>query len=437
MKFRHYITLIFIMFVASSCAKTPTIVVSPESINLRTLSPGESVEDTFWVKNTGEGVLSAEARSGCDCIELENELPDAIAPGDSFPLAFVYYAPDSAVVEKKSIFISSNDEKNKVKKLSITATVRNKKLARGDSTITFIPFASKETQLKNVSDNIMRTFFSEVNSKLHFHPVNPSKIIQDIISDHNYGKKPISEIIRKWSLMDSVRWVVACQLSLGRDSSVIGKCSVVDGFSEFPMEFSFRTAIPKAGSVFMDSLVAFFGDIGNRYRNAMMKGMQIKWAMQRKEVMNKPLPKMQFVDVRTGDTLTEKAAKGKILLLHFFGIDCEHCEEEVKWLTDLANTHPENLIIWGVSIDMDKPDSVEIFARQHKLPYPIVLPTSESHRRLTRIYGGATPQTIVADKDGIVREFFVGFNRVFIQRLESLLSSLTNGTSSKNTGAEK
>jgi len=425
MKLKHYIVLLFVMFAAASCAKTPTITISPESINLGTLLPGESVEDTFWVKNIGKGVLSASARSGCDCIELENELPESIAPGDSSKLVFIYYAPDSATIDNKSVFVSSNDKESKIKKLIVKATVRARKLAKGDSTITFIPFASQGTQLTNVSDNIMRTFFSDVKKKLHFTPVNPSKIIQNIITDHNYGKKPIAEVIRKWALMDSVRWIVACQLSLEKDSSVVGKCSVVDGFSEFPMIFSFRARISQAGKVFIDSLVTFFGDIGNRYRSSMMKGMQRKWASQRKSAMNRPLPKMEFVDVRTGDTLTEKSAEGKILLMHFFGINCEHCEEESRWLTELEKTHPDNLVIWGVSIDMGMPDSVEIFARQHKLPYPVVLPTVESHRRLTRIYGGATPQTIVADKDGVVREFFVGFNKVFVQRLESLLNSLT------------
>jgi len=400
------------------------MAISPEKIELGILSPNEIVEGAFWVKNIGNGELNAVVRSGCDCIELENNLPESIAPNDSAKVSFVYYAPDSVVSDTSSIFISADDENIQPQKLLVIASIKARKLAKGDSTITIVPFATGQPQMREITDKIMQSFFGQVKEKLNFQPVNPSSIIQHIVADKKYGKEPIHKVIRKWALMDSIRWVIACQLSM-ENTIVKGQCSVVDGFAEFPMPLDFEAPVDKVADVFMDSVEVFFQHIGERYKDAMIKGMQQKWALQRREIMNKPLPEMKFVDVRTGDTLTGESTRGNILLMHFFGIDCEHCEQEVEWMRKLVESHPENLIVWGISVDIGMQDSVELFARERKLPYPVVLPTAKSHRRLTRIYGGATPQTILADENGVVREFFVGFNSALVQRLEKTIQTLS------------
>ncbi len=430
MRWQNIALLCLIAVVATSCAKSPSIVVEPETIELGILSPGEIVEDTVWIKNAGEGLLSVTTRSGCDCIELESAIFDSINPGDSAAMAFVYYAYDSAMFDTSTILFTSNDPDKNVGKIVVTATIQARKLARTDSTITLIPFGTNDPQLKSASNSIVNTFFSQAQKKLGFTVIPPNKIVQDLLADNRYGKRPTEELIRKWALMDSIRWIVVYQLAKTEDGTIQGQSSLIDGFAEFPIPIKFESSVDNAGAVFLDSIAATFDDLGQRYRNALMQGMQKKWAHQRKEILNKPLPKIEFIDVRTGDTLTGKSVDGKILLMHFFGTDCEHCEDEAEWMAELIKSDPENLVVWGVSVDMGEDEEVEKFAIARNLPYPIVLPTEKSYRRFTRIYGGATPQTIIADRKMIVREFFVGFNASLTKRLEATLQAL--GSSAKS-----
>ncbi len=424
MNWRIRIGAVLVLLLAiSSCAKSPGIAISPNKFEMGTLSPGEVAEDTLWIKNTGEGILATSVRSGCDCIEFENTPPDTILAGDSAAIAFVYYAPDSAKNDRKSILISTNDPKNKALKVEITASIKKRRLARGDSTITTIPIYIQSESLKPIAQKVIQDFFKRTPKELGFKTVSPIEIAEHIASDHQYRKRPIEDVMRKWALMDSIRWVVACQMTQ-KDSLVQFNCVLVDGFFEFPIPIVFSTSAEKSSDEFMRHLKDVFGNLDKYRRDAMMKGMQRKWAFQRSRILGRHLPKLQLVNVVTKDTLTENDVIGKTLVMHFFSIDCEHCEQEIEWMTKLVRTHPKNLVVWGVSVDMGEMDSVANFVKKKNLPYPIVLPTYKSHRRLTRIYGGATPQTIVAAPDGKVVDFFVGFNETLIKRLETTIEKV-------------
>ncbi len=111
-------------------------------------------------------------------------------------------------------------------------------------------------------------------------------------------------------------------------------------------------------------------------------------------------------------------------MMHFFSMDCDHCEDEIKWMNELALEHKQNLVVMGISVDMGMLDSVRAFVQNHKLSYSILLPTDDSHKKLTRIYGGATPQSIIVDGNGNVVEFMIGFNDAIINRFRGILQNL-------------
>ncbi len=427
MRLRNALAIIFVAVMTTSCAKSPSLELSPERVELGVLMPSESVADTIWIINRGDAPLEVTVRSGCDCIEFEGAVPDTIAPGDSAAIAWVYYAPDTEKTEKKSILLSTNDPEHKVVKIEFTGIIRGRRLSISDSTITLLPIFAPSSALRSAADKLMKGFFAKARGKLGLPLASPVMITEHIISDRNYGKRPLDEVMRKWALVDSIRYVVACQMKPKGSARVSLTCELVDGFFKFPI--SFRLSADTAGAA--DSLIAKLGDIfenwGEYRKRAMMEGFQRKWAQQRRQIIGKPLPKMELKDVLSGHILTADSACGKALVLHFFSIDCEHCEEEIEWLTRLVESHPQGVLVWGVSVDLGEEDKVEDFARKRNLPYPIVMPTKQSHRRFTRIYGGATPQTIVADQRGVVVEFFVGFNKVLMNRLEALLAQLTRG----------
>ena len=190
------------------------------------------------------------------------------------------------------------------------------------------------------------------------------------------------------------------------------------------MPINLTTTGPRAADDFMAELADIFANFDAHRHDGMIQGMQRKWAMQRQNILGKPLPDLVAVNVMTGDTIRAKSAVGKILVMHFFGIDCEHCEDEMEWMRMLAEKYPKSLVVWGVSVDMGELDKVKEFVAKHNPVYPFVLPTDDTFRRLNRIYGGATPQTIVADRQGRVVEFFVGFNEPLMKRLEEMLNRL-------------
>ncbi len=425
MKWHKGIFSLFITLIAISCARAPSVEFSPDKIEMGVLLPGEIIEDTIWVKNTGSGYLEAMARSGCDCIELENSLPDSISPGDSAALAFVYYAPDSVGEDKVSILFSTNDSRRKTAKVEISAQVKRRRLARGDSTITVIPTYIQSEELKPIAQKSVQKFFDQLGSKLKFHGISPITISQHIANDPQLKKLPIENTIRKWALVDSIRWVIAFQI-FKQGNSIKYNCLIVDGFSEFPIVKVFTAEEEQAPDSFANELISIFENYGSEHKDAIMKGMQRKWARQRSQVIGKPLPKMHLIDVLSGDTITADNAAGSVLVMHFFSIDCEHCEEEIEWMTDLVKSHSgrPGFTVWGVSVDIGELEKVREFAQKRSLPYPILLPTSESNRRLTRIYGGATPQTIIVNKKGNVADFFVGFNEVLTKRLENTIEKL-------------
>jgi peroxiredoxin len=423
MYLRTTIVAIILSVLVYSCAKTPVMEVVEPSVSMGSLLPGEVYEYSSKVRNNGDGFLKAQARAGCDCIDIVANFPDSIAPKDSAMVIWVYYAPDTAREDVKSILLSSNDPKFKVGKIEVTASVKNRRLARNDSTISLLPFVPKDPALAGLAQQVLQNFYAGAKSALRLNPVMPDVVIEHIMADKQYLKRPTEEVIRKWALMDSIRWLIACDMS-GKDGKLTLNCFLIDGFNEFPIILAVNTDQNKVSQDFLATLKSTFSNYPTSIREAMMKGMQRKWAFIQRDVLNKPLPKMEFVNAITGETLTASNFVGKPLVMHFFSIDCEHCEQEMAWMTELVNSHKQDITVIGVSVDVGLIDSVKEFAQKKKLPYPIVLPTESANRKFTRIYGGATPQTIVTDKGGNVADFFLGFNEQQIKKLETTLQRL-------------
>ncbi len=424
MKTQLAVIIAFITIFGASCAKPPVANFSAVEINLGIVAPGEVLTDSIWIKNTGAGILKAQGRSGCDCIDIARNFADSLITADSSYLSFVYYAPESAKVDTSTIFIASNDPKVTAQKIVVIATITAPKLKTTDSTITLVPFSTGDDQLKSLSDASVKHFFEKVQPKTKYIPANPNPVVRGLTTDKQYGKTPLETIVRKYALIEGIRWVVLTQLSHGDAGKIKVTIAMVDGFSEFPISAEFTLPAQAVQTAVLDTVDAILKDLPRRYSEALRSGMAKKWAMQKMQIIEKPLPNIEFKDVRTSTILKREDAAGKVLLLHFFGIDCEHCEEEIAWMRSLNEKHMGNLVVWGVSVDLGEEAKVKEFVEKKNLPYPIVLPTAESHRKLTRIYGGATPQTILVDGNGVVREFFVGFNKPLTTMLEKKLEEL-------------
>jgi peroxiredoxin len=93
----------------------------------------------------------------------------------------------------------------------------------------------------------------------------------------------------------------------------------------------------------------------------------------------------------------------------------------------LVSSKPDVRFI-GISVDVGQEDSVKAYLSGKKLPYSVLLPTAKESYQLDNYYGGATPQSIIIDKQGNVVEFMVGFNESITKQFEAMLEKMLSET---------
>lgn len=112
-----------------------------------------------------------------------------------------------------------------------------------------------------------------------------------------------------------------------------------------------------------------------------------------------PAPPLDVQDI-LGRPVNKDNWAGKVVLVNFWATWCPPCRMEIPELLELQKEFGDRLQIVGISEDDDPPESVEKFAQQKRMTYPIVMATKE----LVHSYGGvpALPTTFVVNTEGRV-----------------------------------
>ena len=168
---------------------------------------------------------------------------------------------------------------------------------------------------------------------------------------------------------------------------------------------------------------ATFDNMAAEKKSAMMQALQTQWAVARKELVGNPAPLLVLNNAVSGEKVDISKDKGKDVFIHFFSIDCDHCEDEIDWVTKITAQMPE-LQVYGISVDVGEVDSVRAYIREKGVAYTILLPDENQSYQLDEYYGGATPQSVIIDKNGNVREVMVGFNKSITAKFETLLQKM-------------
>ncbi|MCX8094090.1 MAG: TlpA family protein disulfide reductase [Candidatus Goldbacteria bacterium] len=98
--------------------------------------------------------------------------------------------------------------------------------------------------------------------------------------------------------------------------------------------------------------------------------------------------------------------KGKVVILDFWATWCPPCRAEIPFFIELYKQYKEEgLVIIGMAID--EKYKVEKFAKDFKINYPVVI----GNEKIANDYGGihGLPTTFIIDKEGNIREKFVGY----------------------------
>ena len=421
MKFieKSYIALCFVLLTLS-CSGGPVVTYDPVEYGAGEMAPVE--HRSIWVKisNSGGSELTVEnVRPLCDCITVDS-IPESVQPGETDSLKVTYVAPDSAGPDQSSLMIRTDGEP-KNQKITITSEVLPVKISNEDSTIAIIPFqAPGVPNGQQVALELFEHLLKELPKR--FEPVNPNELSRKIVEDPNYNVEPLHIVARKWANLLGIRYVVVGEFKpVDREGNHNLAVMLIDGMFHLPVgKKASGLKLEEIPAVAADTLNSILEHIPELEKQAMMADFQRKWAEQRAKLMNKPAPPIEAKDIRTGEEIALSDYRGKPLILQFFSTDCDHCEEEMDWLSGLITEHPEIAAV-GISVNVGQIDSVKQYIKGRDLPYPVILPTEEKEAQLDPYYGGATPQTVIISPEGVVVQSLVGFSEGATRSFEKML----------------
>ena len=133
-----------------------------------------------------------------------------------------------------------------------------------------------------------------------------------------------------------------------------------------------------------------------------------------------PAMTMKTVD---GKIITSADLRGQVTIVNFWATWCPPCRAEIPDLVALQEKYPGKVQVIGISQDEGSPASVQKFAEQFRVNYPIVMSTPELEKIFPGIY--ALPTTFVIDREGRVMQKHVGLlNPVTTEREARVLAGI-------------
>ncbi len=99
--------------------------------------------------------------------------------------------------------------------------------------------------------------------------------------------------------------------------------------------------------------------------------------------------------------------RGKVVLINFWATWCAPCRIEIPDLIELQSEYgTDKLMVVGISLDHDGPETVRRFADEVGFNYPILLDEGDVAMQFGGVY--ALPTTVVVDREGMVRRRISG-----------------------------
>jgi cytochrome c biogenesis protein CcmG/thiol:disulfide interchange protein DsbE len=121
--------------------------------------------------------------------------------------------------------------------------------------------------------------------------------------------------------------------------------------------------------------------------------------------VGKPAPDFDTVDLK-GDVWSLSKLKGKVVFLNFWATWCAPCREEMPSMQRLYTKLPKDKFTMIALFNNDKNPAVTNFVSQLGITIPIL---SDEYNFAGTKYGlTGLPETFIIDKQGIIREKFIG-----------------------------
>lgn len=124
--------------------------------------------------------------------------------------------------------------------------------------------------------------------------------------------------------------------------------------------------------------------------------------------------------------------KGKALVLNLWALWCGYCREEMphldKWQKEYGNTNLEiiSLDVGDQTTGAPEPvDAIKKYLADNKLEYTIARIGPDTYRQFIQLSKQtAIPQTVIVDRDGRLRNVFVGGGQKNIDNMKAAIQKL-------------
>ena len=143
------------------------------------------------------------------------------------------------------------------------------------------------------------------------------------------------------------------------------------------------------------------------------------------KVLAGPAPDFMLEDI-SGKSLSLSDIRGKVVIVDFWATWCGPCVMSIPELVDLQEKYKDKgLVVVGISVDDDKVSKGELLAFKEKMR--IIYPIVRANNKVFEDYFGRTkgfsiPTLFVIDREGKVRDRFVGYKPGAVEKsVQSLL----------------
>jgi len=121
--------------------------------------------------------------------------------------------------------------------------------------------------------------------------------------------------------------------------------------------------------------------------------------------VGKPAPDFDTIDMK-GNIWSLSKLKGQVVFLNFWATWCSPCREEMPAMQRLYTKLPKDKFKMIALFNNDKPAVVENFVAKLGITFPIL---SDESNIIGAKYGlTGLPETFIIDKQGVIREKFIG-----------------------------
>jgi peroxiredoxin len=118
-----------------------------------------------------------------------------------------------------------------------------------------------------------------------------------------------------------------------------------------------------------------------------------------------PAPDFDTIDLQ-GKVWSLSKLKGQVVFLNFWATWCPPCREEMPSMQRLYAKLPKDKFEMIALYNKDEPEAVKKFVTKLNITFPIL---SDKHNFAGTKYGlTGLPETFIIDKQGVIREKFIG-----------------------------